>query len=160
MAPKGGRLNLWRAPRRDRSVPQIFTVASFGVFIFGRIQPFSGHKALFLMGFLPFCVKPLAPLALEAVGTVGTVGTSNGKPVRARLSKGLCCSHSQFTKWEQWEHFQPFGPCPARFGADPSHPPVLPLMQASAFKPLDAPAPVHASWPRRLNSDGRVWKPE
>ncbi len=30
----GGRLNLWGAPRRDRSVPQIFTVASFGFFIF------------------------------------------------------------------------------------------------------------------------------
>ncbi len=114
MGARGGRLNLRAAPRRDRTVPQIFTVASFGVFIFGRIQPFSGHKALFLMGFLPFCVKPLAPLALEAVGTVGTVGTSNGKPVRARLSKGLCCSHSQFTKWEQWEHpslCQPLLPC-------------------------------------------------
>ena len=123
-------MNLWGAPRRDRSVPQIFTVASFGVFIFGRIQPFSGHKALFLMGFLPFCVKPLAPLALEAVGTVGTVGTSNGKPVRARLSKGLCCSHSQFTKWEQWEHpslFPLLLPClpnAARKGAPRPLPPV------------------------------------
>jgi hypothetical protein len=65
------------------------------------MQPFSGLKTLFFMGFLPFCVKPLAPLGLKAVGTVGT---SDGKPVTARLSEGVCCSHSQFTKWEQWEH--------------------------------------------------------
>lgn len=30
-------------------------------------------------------------------GTVGTVGTQAGNPSGARLSGGLCCSHSQFT---------------------------------------------------------------
>lgn len=39
-------------------------------------------------------------------------------------------------------------------------PRFLPIVRASASIPLDGPAPVHASSPRRLNSDGRVWKPE
>lgn len=103
------------------------------------------------MGFLPFCVKPLTPLGLKAVGTVGTVGTSDGKPVTARLSEGVCCSHSQFTKWEQWEHpslcplLLPCLPNAARKGAPRPLPPVglvlascLPLPNAAQKAP---PAP-------------------
>ena len=182
------------------------------------------------MGFLPFCVKPLTPLGLKAVGTVGT---SDGKPVTARLSEGVCCSHSQFTKWEQWEHPSPcplllpalpttarkgaprplppvglvLASClplpnaaqkapsaphlPASLAADPARPCGFPLTRLlhgprrpagslrgrpsrrpgldlhqdagaprAASIPLDAPAPVRSSCPRRLNSDGRVWRPD
>ena len=109
------------------------------------MRPFSDRKALVFMDFRPFCVKPPAPLVLEAVGTVGT---SDEKPATARLSKGLCCSHSQFTKWEQWEHpslcplLLPCLPNAARKGAPRPLPPVglvlascLPLPNAAQKAP-------------------------
>lgn len=50
------------------------------------------------------------------------VGTETGKPSVARLSKGTSCSDYLFTKSEQSEPFQPFGPRPALIGAEHSPP--------------------------------------
>jgi hypothetical protein len=58
------------------------------------------------------------PDTSKPVGTVGTVGTKSGRPATARLPEHCSCSHSQSTKWEQWEHFKSFGRCPAQIGAD------------------------------------------
>ena len=58
----------------------------------------------------------------KQVGTVGTVGTETGNPSGARVSRDYSCSDSLFTKSEQSEHFQPFGPRPALIGAEHSPP--------------------------------------
>lgn len=58
-------------------------------FMAGEKYPPGGSRALSSLALRLEARKP--------VGTVGTVGTQAGNPSGARLSRGLCCSHSQFT---------------------------------------------------------------
>ena len=97
---------------------------------------------------------------LKTWGNSGNSGNTSRKPKRGAAFRGSMLFPLSVHLVGTVGTLPALRPLPCADWRGTLTPRLLLIVQASASIPLDGPAPVHASWPRRLNSDGRVWKPE